>query len=238
MLRIDFVTLFPEMVLGAMRHSIPRRAAEAGLFEPSAVNPRDFATDIHRTVDDEPFGGGPGMVLMAEPLALAIESLSLPKGAPVILTDPNGERFSQEAARSLSEFERIAIVCGHYGGIDGRVRELFATHVYSVGEFVVTGGELPALLIADAIVRLVPGVLGSDESAASDAFAEGLLSAPQYTRPAEFRGMEVPEVLRSGDHAAAAKWKRTEALRQTRRQRPDLFWRARLEKADADMLSS
>jgi tRNA (guanine37-N1)-methyltransferase len=203
-----------------------------------AANPRDFATDRHRTVDDSPYGGGPGMLMKIEPVAAAIESLPVQPGAAVVLTDPTGARFTQAAAWELAERPQVVFLCGHYEGFDHRVRTLFATHVYSIGDFVLTGGELPALAMADAIARLVPGVLGSEESLAADSHADGLLSAPQYTRPEVFRGEAVPKVLLSGDHGAVRAWRRREALRLTRTLRPDLFARAKLAKDDLDMLSS
>lgn len=237
MLRIDFVTLFPEMVLSALDHSILKRAQDSGAVRIGAVDPREFTKDRHRTVDERPFDGGPGMVMMAPPIAEALESLDLDADAAVILLDARGPLFNQAAAAELSKKARIVFVCGHYGGVDDRVRTLFATHVYSVGDYVLTGGELPALVIADAVVRLLPEVLGSEESAEQDSHADGLLSAPQFTQPVEFKGLEVPDLLRSGDHVAASRWKRAESLKATRRLRPDLFWRADLEKADVDMLS-
>lgn len=281
MLRVDFVTLFPEMVLPAIRHSMMKRAEESGLVAFGAVNPRDFTHDKHRTVDDDPFGGGPGMVMKCEPVWAAVESLvgslegwkggdqdeavCLPPPAPpsfsasrktregspspqsenrnprsrvaIVLPDPTGPLFQQADAQELAQMDHVILLCGHYEGIDDRIRQLLATHVFSMGDYVLTGGELPALTIADAAVRLLPGVLGCSGSLEQDSFSNGLLSAPQFTHPETFQGASVPEVLRSGDHGAAAAWKRLESLRTTRRNRPDLFWRARLEKRDADMLS-
>jgi tRNA (guanine37-N1)-methyltransferase len=234
MLRIDFVTLFPEMVMDALGHSIPKRAREAGLAAYGAANPRDFTTDKHRTVDDTPFGGGPGMLMKAEPLAQAIDSLG-PADA-IVMTDPTGCLFDQTAARELSSLSHVVLVCGHYEGIDDRVRQRYATHVFSIGDFILTNGELPALVMADAVVRLIPGVLGSEDSLAIDSHSDGLLSAPQFTRPEEWRGLSVPSVLTSGNHAEIAKWKRREALRQTREQRPDLFAKARLTDGDLKLL--
>ena len=238
MLRFDFVTLFPEMVLGATRYSILGRAREAGAVSFGTANPRDFASDRHRSVDDRPFGGGPGMIMMPETIAAAVRSLEPDRKDAIVLLDARGPLFAQADARDLAEKSRIILICGHYGGVDDRVRQSFATHIFSVGDFVLTGGELPALVVTDAIVRLLPGVLGSEESAALDTHSQGILSAPQFTQPETFEGLRVPEVLRCGNHAAAARWKRSEALKLTRRMRPDLFWRASLEKADVDMLSS
>jgi tRNA (guanine37-N1)-methyltransferase len=234
MLRIDFVTLFPEMVLDALGHSIAKRAGEAGLAYYGASNPRDFTADKHRTVDDSPFGGGPGMLMKAEPVAQAIESVGTADA--IVMTDPTGPLFDQAAARELSGAGHIVFVCGHYEGIDDRIRQHYATHCFSIGDFVLTNGELPALVMADAIVRLLPGVLGSEESLEIDSHSDGLLSAPQFTRPEEWRGMAVPPVLLSGNHAEIARWKRREALRLTRSQRPDLFVRAELVEGDLKLL--
>lgn len=234
MLRIDFVTLFPDMVLGAMKASMMKRAQEAGLAQFGATDPRDFATDRHRTVDDSPFGGGPGMLMKAEPVAQAIESLG-PLDA-VVFTDPTGCLFKQPHAAELAQRERIAFVCGHYEGIDDRARARFATHTFSIGDFVLTNGELAALAMADATIRLIPGVLGSPESLQIDSFGDGLLSAPQYTRPEDWRGMRPPAVLLSGDHEAIARWKRRESLATTRTSRPDLFAKARLTADDLKLL--
>lgn len=235
-LRIDFVTLFPEMVLPAVRHSILARAEKAGHVVFAATNPRDFTTDPHRTVDGRPCGGGPGMVLRADIVGRAMESLELRADDRVVLTDPNGERFEQRHARDLAQCERMVLLCGHYEGIDDRIRQRYATDVFSLGDFVLTGGELPALVIADAVVRLLPGVLGDPASLEEDSHADGLLSYPQFTLPREWEGLEVPEVLLGGDHGAIARWRRREALLATRRLRPDLFARAPLSKADVDLL--
>ena len=235
-LRIDFVTLFPEMVLGAVGHSILKRASDAGLVQFSAVNPRDFTHDRHRTVDDNPFGGGPGMLMKCEPISAAIDSLFPDEYAAVVMTDPTGTPFTQATAHEMASRQRIIFVCGHYEGIDDRVRRLYATHTVSIGDFVLTGGELAALVMADAVTRLLPGALGCSESLAVDSHAEGLLSAPQFTRPDVFREEPVPDVLRSGDHGAVEKWRRKQALELTRANRPDLFWRAELKKEDTKLL--
>ncbi len=236
MVRVDFVTLFPEMVLGVVSQSILGRAARAGLAEFHAVNPRDYTYDRHRTVDDTPFGGAPGMVLKPEPVAMALESLALEPETPVIVTDAAGERFTQAAARELAAAPRVAFICGHYEGMDERIRTKLANRAYSIGDFVLTGGELPALAMADAIVRLVPGVLGDPASHQDDSHTDGLLGFPLYTRPVEFMGESVPPVLLSGDHGAIAKWRRQQCLRRTRQARPDLFCRADLKRSDVDML--
>jgi tRNA (guanine37-N1)-methyltransferase len=240
-MRLDFVTLFPDLVLGALRHSMLLRAERAGAVAFSAVNPRDFTTDRHQKVDDVPFGGGPGMLIMVEPVARALESIGASREDPataIVVTDPSGTPFTQDVAQELSEKERLVFLCGHYEGFDHRVRSELATHALSIGDYVLTGGELPALVMADAVVRLLPGVLGNEQSLQVDSHSDGLLGAPNYTRPVEWRGHAVPEVLRSGDHVAIARWKRAEALRLTRRLRPDLLCRAKLDKRDADMLSS
>lgn len=237
-MRVDFVTLFPEMVLDACRHSILGRAETSGKVSFSASNPRDFATDKHRTVDDTPYGGGPGMLMKPDVVTAAIRNLRKEERAATVLCEPSGKIFTQSDARELAGFDQVIFVCGHYEGIDDRVRQLFATHVFSIGDYVLTGGELPALVMADAVVRLIPGVLGSAESLEIDSHEGGLLSAPQFTRPEVFEGLEVPEVLRGGDHKRAEKWKREQALKTTRANRPDLFCRADLEKTDPDMLSS
>ena len=236
MLRIDFVTLFPEMVLEAVDHSMLARAKEAGVVEFGAVNPREFTHDKHRTVDDNPFGGGRGFFMMCEPLAAAIDSLFPEEKTAVVMTDPTGVPFTQALAQELASRPRIIFVCGHYEGIDDRIRRLYATHTVSIGDFVLTGGELPALVMADAVTRLQPGVLGCAESLEVDSHSDGLLSAPQFTRPEEFRGEVVPDVLRSGDHGAIADWRRGHALQVTRAHRPDLFWRAELSARDVRLL--
>ncbi|MCW5938970.1 MAG: tRNA (guanosine(37)-N1)-methyltransferase TrmD [Fimbriimonadaceae bacterium] len=239
-MRIDFVTLFPEMVLGAVGHSILARAQAAGLAEFWATNPRDFATDKHRTVDDSPYGGGPGMVMMAPVVHAALESLEIgapgSRSCPVVLTDPAAPLFGQREAQRWAHEERLVFVCGHYEGIDERVRERLVTEAYSIGDYVLTGGELPALVMADAVVRLLPGVLGDPRSHEDDSHADGLLGFPLYTKPAEFLGSRVPEVLTSGDHAAVARWRRSRQLARTREERPDLFSRADLRPDDLGLL--
>jgi tRNA (guanine37-N1)-methyltransferase len=234
--RIDFVSLFPDQVLGAVRYSITKRAAERGLVAFSAVSPRDFARDRRGTVDDSPAGGGPGMVMMAETVRDALHSLPVSEPRAIVFTDPTGTPFQQGHAMGLSKMEQVVFVCGHYEGIDERARLAYATHTFSIGDFILTGGELPALMMADAIVRLLPGVLGSSESLEIDAHHDGLLSAPQFTAPDTFEGFAIPDVLKSGDHAAVKKWKRAQALRLTRQNRPDLFAKAKLDKNDLELL--
>lgn len=235
MLRIDFITLFPEMVLEAARHSILKRAEESSLVSFGAINPRDFAEDAHRTVDDNPFGGGPGMVMKADVLGKAIDSLRTPESL-VVLFEPWGQRFSQNTANTFSAAEHLILVCGHYEGIDARIEEHYRATVLSIGDFVLTGGELPALVVADAVTRQIPGVLGDHGSLDIDSHAEGLLTGPQYTRPWDWRGLTPPEILKSGNHEAVRKLKRKEALLRTRNARPDLFCCAPLTPEDLKLL--
>lgn len=199
------------------------------------ANPRDFAYDPHHKVDDRPFGGSAGMLMQPEPVALALETLQA-DGVAVVFPDPTGEPFVQRHAQELAEGSGVTWVCGHYEGIDERVRGRFATHTLSLGDFVLTGGELPALVMADAVLRLRPGVIGSSESLEQDSYADGLLSAPQFTRPEVWRGEPVPEVLRSGDHGRIARWRRAWQLMETRKRRPDLFAKAQLTPDDLRLL--
>jgi tRNA (guanine37-N1)-methyltransferase len=231
------------MVLGALGHSMMARASSGGLVQFHAVNPREFCYDRNNKVDDNPYGGEPGMLIRAEPVALALESIgvfgeNIDAATAVVLTAPTGQPFTQATADSLSKLKRLVLLCGHYEGFDHRVETQLATHVVSIGDYVLTNGELAALVLTDAVVRLLPGVLGSPESLAADTHGDGLLSAPNYTRPEVWRGEEVPEVLRNGNHAAIAQWRRRQSLIQTREHRPDLLARARLEKSDLDVLSS
>ena len=221
-MKIDVLTLFPGMFPGPLDESIIKRACESGRLRLGIHDLRDYAHDRHRKVDDRPFGGGPGMLMKPEPLFEAVEAL---RGhtARVILTSPAGRPFRQEIARELAGEEHLLLVCGSYEGFDERVRESLADDELSIGDYVLTNGALPAMVLIDAVTRLLPGVLGDDESALDESFSERLLEYPQYTRPAEFRGMNVPEVLLSGDHAAIEKWRREQAKVQTRRRRPDLL---------------
>ncbi len=223
-MRIDFVSLFPGMFSSVMDASMMARAKDRGLLDWGCVNPRDFANDQHRKVDDRPFGGGPGMLLMAEPLDKAIKSVKK-KGSKTILLSPQGKKFDAKMALRLSKEKHLILVCGHYEGIDERLMSLFNEEL-SIGDFVLTGGELPAMLVADAVARLVPGVLKKEDAAASESFAGGLLDFPQYTRPRVWRGRGVPEVLFSGDHAKIAVWRRNAARKVTQIKRPDLIERA------------
>lgn len=236
MLKLDFVTLFPEMILPALRHSMLARAESMGAVAFRASNPRDFATDAHRTVDDRPFGGGPGMVLRPDVVTDAYRALDPSPNARVLIMEPWGRRFDQAMAHSLAGEEQVVLLCGHYEGIDGRVAEAIGAEPVSLGDFILTGGEPAALIIADAVVRLLPGVLGDQESLATDSHSQGLLSYPQFTRPWEWEGRTPPGVLRSGDHEKIARWRRQFSLRATRDARPDLFARAPLDPSDLDLL--
>ena len=232
-MKFDILTLFPGMFDGPLTESIIKRAVQDGHIEIRLHNIRDFAFDRHKTADDYPYGGGAGMVMKPEPLAACIEAVrgERPSGR-VILTTPQGRPFDQCYAEELAKEQELVIICGRYEGVDERVRELFVDDEISVGDFVLTGGEIAAMVIVDAVSRLVPGVLGSEDSAADDSFSDGLLEYPQYTRPAEFRGLEVPEVLLSGNHQEIARWRRRMALQRTRRKRPDLLSSARLTESD------
>ncbi len=222
MLRINIVTIFPGFFREALALGIPGRAARAALADYRLVDLRDFTHDRHRTVDDEPYGGGAGMVMKPEPFFEAVEALQ-PEG-PVVLLDARGRIFRHTDAVRLSTQPELTLLCGHYKDVDWRVAEGLATEVFSLGDFVLSGGEPAALCLVDAVVRLLPGSLGDHESASSDSFYDGaLLAPPGYTRPAEYRGLEVPEVLRSGDHAAIEEWRRRAAERLTRELRPDLW---------------
>lgn len=232
----DILTLFPEFFSSTVRHGVVGRAAASGLIEINARSLRDYTEDRHRTTDDSPYGGGHGMVMKVEPVARGIDDLKGRGGpASVILTTPQGRPFSQPLAEELASKGRLIIVCGRYEGFDERIRE-FADYEISIGDYVLSGGEVPALVIIDAVSRLVPGVLGEPESAKSDSFSAGLLEYPQYTRPEEFRGMRVPEVLLSGNHAAIEKWRRRESVRRTCLRRPDLLQKAELTEGDRDFL--
>jgi tRNA (guanine37-N1)-methyltransferase len=221
-MKIDVLTLFPAMFAGPLDESIVRRAREAMLLDLKIHNLRDWTHDRHKTVDDRPFGGGPGMLLKVEPLFEAIESLQREK-TRVILLSPSGRKFDQSIARELAQQDDLLLVCGSYEGFDERVREALADDELSIGDYVLTNGALPAMVVIDAIARLLPGVLGDDESSHDESFSHGLLEYPQYTRPAEFRGMKVPEVLLSGNHAEIEKWRREQAKLRTEKQRPDLL---------------
>ncbi len=221
-MKIDVLTLFPGMFAGPLDESIVQRARRRGLLDLKIHNLREWTHDRHRTVDDRPFGGGPGMVLKCEPLFEAVESLRQ-AGSKVVLMCPTGRRFDQAAAVALSAETHLVLICPSYEGVDERVRESLVDVELSVGDFVLTSGNLPAMMVIDAVVRLLPGVLGDDESAVDESFSHGLLEYPHYTRPAEFRGKRVPDVLLSGNHAEIERWRREQALRRTQTRRPDLL---------------
>ena len=224
-IRIDIVTALPALVEEPLQHSILKRAQEADVATLRVHNLREYATGKHRQVDDRPYGGGGGMVLKPEPLFRAVEAIEEDAGAAeeIIYLTPDGERLDQPMANGFSMQDHLILIAGHYKGIDQRVRDALVTREVSIGDVVLSGGELPALMLVDAIVRLVPGALGDSASALTDAFQDGLLGAPVYTRPAEFRGREVPSVLRSGDHRAIARWRDEKRLEKTRDRRPDLL---------------
>lgn len=225
-MQIDVVSLFPDMFTGPFGHSIIKRAQDAGLLSIGVTNPRDFAFDKHQIVDDYPFGGGAGMVMKPDPIFLAVEDIlsrQAKDNRRIILLCPGGTVFTQEKAKQLAAYDQLIFICGHYEGFDERVRQYLADEVVSIGDYVLTGGELPAMVIVDAVARMLPGVLGASEGAEQDSFYGGLLEHPQYTRPREFRGWQVPEVLLSGDHAKIARWRRKESLKNTWERRPELL---------------
>ncbi len=233
-MRFDIFTLFPDMFRGPLDESILARARERGLVEIALHNPRDVTTDRHHVVDDYPYGGGAGMVMKPEPLFTAVEAVYT--GGPIILLSPQGRLFTQAVARELVAAPRLTLLCGHYEGIDERVRDHLATDELSIGDFVLTGGELAAMVIVDAVTRLLPGALAPG-STQEESHTAGLLEYPQYTRPPEYRGWRVPDVLLSGHHAAVARWRRKESLRRTRDIRPDLLAQAALSAEDHVLLA-
>jgi tRNA (guanine37-N1)-methyltransferase len=221
-MKIDVLTLFPAMFAGPLDESIIMRARQAGLLELAIHDLRDWTRDRHRKVDDRPFGGGPGMLLKPEPLFAAVEDLQREE-TRVVLFSPDGIKFDQGVARALSEQKHLLLITGHYEGVDERVREALVDEELSIGDYVLTNGALPAMVVVDAVTRLLPGVLGDDESSQDESFSHGLLEYPHYTRPAEFRGMKVPEILLSGNHAEIEKWRREQAQQRTEKRRPDLL---------------
>jgi tRNA (guanine37-N1)-methyltransferase len=221
-MKIDVLTLFPAMFAGPLDESIIARARRAGLLDLGIHNLRDYAHDRHKSVDDRPFGGGPGMLLKPEPIFEAVEKLAGER-TRVILLSPAGRVFNQAIARELAQFEELLIITGHYEGFDERIREQLADDELSIGDYVLTNGALPAMVIIDAVTRLLPGALGDDQSSQEESFSHGLLEYPQYTRPAEFGGMKVPEVLLSGNHAEIAKWRAEQSRQRTVERRPDLM---------------
>lgn len=236
-MEIGVVTLFAEQVAGGLNHSILARAKAAGLWSLETASPRDFAKDVHRTVDDSPYGGGPGMVLKVDLVVQAAESLKTFGRGPVLVMDPAGTPMTQAKVRRLAAEEAVTIICGHYEGMDERVIAALGAEPVSVCDFVVTGGEMPAMMLIDALVRLLPGVLGDPESHEDDSFGEdSLLGFPLYTRPLEYRGLQVPDVLASGNHGRIAEWRRLERIRRTIQRRPDLLAKADLNPGDLKAL--
>jgi tRNA (guanine37-N1)-methyltransferase len=237
-IKFDIVSIFPGMVKAPLADGVVGRAIGRGVLDVLVHDLRDFTTDRHRVVDDMPFGGGPGMVMKPEPFFAAVDHIRRARGAPdaIVLTSPDGERFTHRDAVRLGALAHVVLLCGRYEGVDERVREHLATESQSIGDYVLSGGELPALVMLDAIARLVPGVVGDEESVARDSFVGGLLDYPQYTRPAVFEGHEVPAVLLSGHHAAIARWRRREALARTLARRPDLLDAAVLDDDDRELL--
>ncbi len=222
-MKFDIITLFPEIISNYCSFSIPARAQKQGIMSVNTVNPRDFTHDTHRKVDDTPYGGGAGMVLMCQPFYDAYESIPKTANSAALLLTPQGEVFNQEKAGQLAGNDQITMICGHYEGFDERIREIPGITEISLGDFILTGGELAALCIIDAVTRLLPGALGKDESVLEESFSEGLLEYPHYTRPYEFREKKVPDILLSGNHQEIAKWRREQALLRTKTKRPDLY---------------
>ena len=236
-MRFDVFSLFPEVFTPYLDTSILQRARQRRLVEVSLYNIRDWATDKHHITDDMPYGGGGGMVMKPDPIFHAVEAvLGSPPGCPVILMTPQGRTFSQKVAEELSQIEHMALLCGRYEGVDERVRQHLVSDEISTGDYVLSGGELPAMIVIDAITRLIPGALGDPDGAWDDSHASGLLEYPHYTRPPEFRGWEVPDILLSGDHGRIARWRREQALLRTLQRRPDLLAKAPLSEADRKFL--
>jgi tRNA (guanine37-N1)-methyltransferase len=238
--RVDVLTIFPEMLRSPLEHSILKRAQESGRLQVRLIDIRAFSTDRHRTVDDMPYGGGAGMVMKPEPIFRAVEQIAGDGNDPgpgrIILMTPQGEPFSQAKARELAQEDHLLLLCGRYEGVDERVREHLVTDELSIGDYVLTGGELPALVVLDAVARLIAGVLGDEESPQHDSFTDDLLEYPQYTRPADFRGWTVPDVLLSGHHEEVDRWRRRQSLLRTLVRRPDLFRRHKLTEEELTLL--
>jgi tRNA (guanine37-N1)-methyltransferase len=237
--KFDVVTIFPRMIEAGLAEGVVGRARDRGVLDVVVHDLRDFTTDRHHVVDDVPFGGGPGMVMKPEPFFTAVESIAGARGTPgaVVLLSPAGRRFTQAEAGRLAGLKHVVLLCGRYEGIDERVRDAVATEELSVGDYVLSGGEVPALAVLDAVARLVPGVVGDEQSVAGDSFVRGLLDYPHYTRPAEYRGRRVPDVLLSGHHGEIRKWRRVEALRRTLERRPDLLSGATLDDEERQQLA-
>lgn len=237
-MRIDYLTLFPEMFDGVLNSSILKRAQDKDMLSVRTINFRDYAENKHNQVDDYPFGGGQGMVLKPEPIFNAMQAIKKTPETRVVLMCPQGKPFDQQLAQSLSESEHIVFICGHYEGYDERIREQLVTDEISIGDYVLTGGELPAMTMTDAIVRLLPGVLGNQQSHEDDSFQDGLLEFPQYTRPREYGDLKVPDVLLSGNHAKIEAWRHEQKLIRTYEKRPDLLERYPLSEKDQQILKT
>ncbi|HEM60880.1 MAG TPA: tRNA (guanosine(37)-N1)-methyltransferase TrmD [Chloroflexi bacterium] len=240
-MHFDILTLFPDMFDGPFQESIIRRALEQGLVSIAVHNIRDYAPGKHRVTDDTPYGGGGGMVMKPEPIFQAVEEIlggERPERVSIVLLSPQGRLFTHRAASEMSGHSRVVLICGRYEGVDERVREFLATDEISIGDYVLSGGEIPAMVLVDAVTRLLPGVLGDPGATSRDSHADGLLEYPHYTKPAVYRGHTVPEVLLSGDHAAVDLWRRREALRRTLERRPDLLEKAQLTEQDRAFLQS
>ena len=238
-MQFDIFTLFPEIFPSYLDNSILKRARQRGLLHVDVHNIRDWALDRHHVTDDLPYGGGGGMVMKVEPVFSAVESiLGAPPSCPVVMLTPQGRVFTQKVAEELVQFSHLALICGRYEGVDERIREHLVSDEISIGDFVLTGGELPALMLVDAISRLIPGVLGDPDGAADDSHSSGLIEYPHYTRPAEFRGWQVPEILLSGDHARVARWRREQSLLRTKQRRADILEKATLSKKDLEFLKT
>ncbi len=237
-MKFDVLTIFPEMIAPYLREGILGRATNRGILLVDVLNLREFAEDKHRSTDDRPYGGGNGMVMMPGPISKAFQAIGPPKGRSVsILLSPQGSPFNQAMAWELAELDQIILICGRYEGVDERIVDLFAEREISAGDYVLSGGELPALMVMDAVARLIPEVLGGERSTLEDTFEDGLLEYPQYTRPRAFMGREVPPVLLSGDHERIRLWRRTEAIRKTLERRPDLLEKASLTEEDREILA-
>ena len=233
-MHFDIFTLFPDMFQGPFAESILKRAQERGLLSIAMHNIRDITTDRHHIVDDYPYGGGAGMVMKPEPIFAAVDAVY--ENGPIILLTPQGRLFNQQIARDFAREQRVTLLCGHYEGVDERVRQHLVTDEISIGDYVLTGGELAAMVVVDVVSRLIPGVLGADASIQEESHSENLLEYPHYTRPPEFRGWRVPDILLSGHHAQVARWRRKESLRRTQQRRPDLFEKVELSKLDEKLL--
>lgn len=219
----DVMTLFPEMIENHLQYSIMKRAVDSGVFKVNTINPRDFTLDKHKKVDDTPYGGGAGMVLMPQPYVDAYESIQKSDNSITVMLSPQGEPLSEKLVLNLAKYDQIIMLCGHYEGFDERIREIIKPKEISLGDFVLTGGELPALCVIDAVSRKIEGTLGKIESANDDSFADGLLEYPQYTKPREYRGLMVPEVLLNGNHKEIAEYRQAERIKRTKERRPDLI---------------